>query len=300
MRQTLFLVVLGTITISAQQNTSSSAKQTKLLTEINQKLESQQLTIKQQTAQLIRISEKTKTQDSKIDSLQSLVTEHTKNIQTIADDLGSRIQRTEISAKNSISKLDRDVNKNRLYWIIATLATLLLGGLLYWLLGRRIATSKTDVETQIKNTKKTIEEESINLDSKLIEVLESQLKIKNEEKPTSVTTSSMEVDHSLALKVADEIVRIQKNLQQMEPTTKGLKQLSASVKRIQDNFASNGYEVVEMLGKEYNEGMKVIANFIPSDNIETGKQIITRIIKPQVNFKNEMIQSSQIEVSVGE
>lgn len=86
----------------------------------------------------------------------------------------------------------------------------------------------------------------------------------------------------------------------MDANTKGLKQLSASVKRIQDNFASNGYELVEMLGKEYNEGMKVIANFIPSEDIEAGKQIISRIIKPQVNYKNEMIQSAQIEVSVGE
>jgi hypothetical protein len=134
----------------------------------------------------------------------------------------------------------------------------------------------------------------------LIEVLDTQLKLKQEEKKVVSTTSTADVDHSLALKVADEIVRIHKNLQQMDVNTKGLKQLSASVKRIQDNFASNGYELVEMLGKEYNEGMKVIANFITSEDIETGKQIITRIIKPQVNYKNEMIQSAQIEVSVGE
>ncbi|HCO68944.1 MAG TPA: hypothetical protein DIT04_14465, partial [Dysgonomonas sp.] len=114
------------------------------------------------------------------------------------------------------------------------------------------------------------------------------------------TGSSNEIDHSLALKVADEIVRIQKNLNQMDSNTKGLKQLSASVKRIQDNFAANGYELVEMLGKEYNEGMKVVANFIPSEDLEKGKQIITRIIKPQVNFNGKMIQPAQIEVSVGE
>ena len=34
--------------------------------------------------------------------------------------------------------------------------------------------------------------------------------------------------------------------------------------------------------------------------METGKQIITRIIKPQVNFNGKMIQAAQIEVSVGE
>lgn len=86
----------------------------------------------------------------------------------------------------------------------------------------------------------------------------------------------------------------------MDEKTKGLKQLNSSVQRIQDNFAANGYELVEMLGKEYNEGMKVTANFTPSEDLETGKQIISRIIKPQVNFKGEMIQAAQIEVSVGE
>lgn len=246
------------------------------------------------------LSSKTENQEKKIDSLTLRTDENVKNIHSIAENLGAKIQQTENASKDSISKLDKDVSTNLLYWIIATLVTLILGGVIYWLLGKRIANSKTDVETQIKNTKTALEEESIKLDSRLVEVLESQLKLKLEEKQIIPINSNNEIDHSLTLKVADEIIRIQKNLQQMDSGTKGLKQLSASVKRIQDNFASNGYELVEMLGKEYNEGMKVIANFIPSEDLEAGKQIITRIIKPQVNYKNEMIQSAQIEVSVGE
>ena len=178
---------------------------------------------------------------------------------------------------------------------------LLVGGIGFFL-SKRIKHNQTDIEEQLKRTKKSLEEEAIKLDSKLVEVLESQLKLHQAETPAPVVASSDTAtpDHSLALKVADEIVRINKNISQMDSSVKGLKQLTASVKRIQDNFAANGYELVEMLGKEYNEGMKVVANFIPSDKIETGKQIITRIIKPQVNYKGAMIQSAQIEVSVGE
>jgi hypothetical protein len=121
--------------------------------------------------------------------------------------------------------LDKNVNTNRLYWIIGTLATLLLGGILYWLLGKRIQNSKTDVETQIKNAKKSLEEESIKLDSKLIEVLDTQLKLKQEEKQIVSANSNTEIDHSLALKVADEIVRMQKNISKMDEETKGLKPL---------------------------------------------------------------------------
>lgn len=301
MKKTILIpIILCATTLFAQEQDSLLQKQQQEINVLKQKLSSQQTVINQQKTELANLSIKSENQANQIDSLKTQTNQNIQNIQTIAEDLGTKIQQTETTAKDSISKLDKDVNQNKLYWIIATLATLLLGGIIFWLLGKRIANSKTDVETQIKNTKKSLEEESIKLDSKLVEVLESQLKLKQEEKQIDLSNSNNEIDHSLALKVADEIIRIQKNLQQMDSETRGLKQLSASVKRIQDNFASNGYELVEMLGKEYNEGMKVIANFIPSEDLETGKQIITRIIKPQVNFKGQMIQSAQIEVSVGE
>jgi len=301
MKKTLFIsIFLCAASIFAQEQNTELQKQQQEITVLKQELNNQQSVINEQKTALANLSAKSENLTKQVDSLKSETKNNAQNIQTIANDLGTKIEQTETAANDSISKLGKDVGKNRLYWIIATLATLLLGGIVYWLLGKRIRNSKTDVETQIKNTKTALEEESIKLDSKLVEVLETQLKLKQEEKQTVSTNTNKEIDHSLALKVADEIIRIQKNLQQMDANTKGLKQLSASVKRIQDNFASNSYELVEMLGKEYNEGMKVTANFISSEEIETGKQIITRIIKPQVNFKNKMIQSAQIEVSVGE
>lgn len=117
---------------------------------------------------------------------------------------------------------------------------------------------------------------------------------------TPVTINSQgiaSVDHSLALKVADEIVRIELNLSRMDSSIKGYKQLAKAVQRIKDNFQANGYEIVDMLGKPYNDGMKVIANFVSDENIEQGKQIITGVIKPQINYNGKMIQSAQITVS---
>lgn len=229
-----------------------------------------------------------------------------------SSELNSKIQTADTSAKEGFAKMDKNISSSRIFWIIGLLATALLGYLLYTLLGKKINTSsstweqklKSDrsaLEIQIQNTKKSLEEESVKLDSKLVELLETQQKLANQNPAaSSASASNAEPDHSFALKVADEIVRIQKNIQQMDASTKGLKQLSASVKRIQENFISQGYEVVDMLGNEYNDGMKVIANFVSTDDLPTGKQVITRIIKPQVNFQNEMIQAAQIEVSVGE
>lgn len=232
-----------------------------------------------------------------IDSLGLLIKTNSQNIITNSTELGTKIQETGQNANSKIALLDTNIERNRLYWIIATLVTLLLGGIIYWLLGKRIDTSKTDVETQIRNTKASLEEESVKLDNKLVEVLETQLKIQQEASTLQPTLSNEKADHSLALKVADEIIRIQKNLSRMDESTKGLKQLNSSVQRIQDNFASNGYELVDMLGKEYNEGMKATVNFVQDENFEAGKRVITRIIKPQVNFKGTMIQTAQIEVT---
>ena len=264
---------------------------------LTKKLNSQNYTIGKQSQSISVLQEQNTSLNASIDSLSQLIRTNSQNIVTNSQELGTKIQEMEQQAESKISELGGDVEKNRLYWIIATLVTLLLGGLVYWLLGKRIKSSKTDVETQIRNTKASLEEESVKLDNKLVEVLETQLKLQQEAAKSQPVASNEKADHSLALKVADEIIRIQKNLGRMDESTKGLKQLNSSVQRIQDNFASNGYELVDMLGKEYNEGMKATVNFVQDEDFEAGKRIITRIIKPQVNFKGTMIQTAQIEVT---
>lgn len=294
----LIPILLCTTTLFAQDKNPELQKQQQEIVSLNQKLNNQQVIIGQQKTELTKLSAKTENQEKQIDSLKTATSQNAQNIQTIANDLGTKIQQTESSAKDSISRLDKDVSTNRLYWIIATLATLLLGGILYWLLGKRIATSKTDVETQIKNTKKSLEEESIKLDSKLIEVLDTQLKLKQEEKQTVSASPNTEIDHTLALKVADEIVRMQKNISKMDEETKGLKPLVKGIERIQANFASNGYEMVNLLNKDYDERMNIdVINFITDENLTEGRKIITSVIKPQVNYSGVLIQRAQVDVS---
>lgn len=299
MKKTILIPILFcATTIFAQEQKTELQKHQQEIVSLNQKLNNQQALIGQQKSELAKLSATNENQQKQIDSLETATRQNIQNIQKIADDLGTKIQQTETTAKDSISKLDKDVNTNRLYWIIATLATLLLGGVLYWLLGKRIATSKTDVETQIKNTKKTLEEESIKLDSKLVEVLDTQLKLKQEEKQVLSANSTNEIDHSLALKVADEIVRMQKNISKMDDETKGLKPLVKGIERIQANFASNGYEMINLLNKDYDERMNIdVINFITDENLTEGRKIITSVIKPQVNYNGVLIQRAQVDVS---
>lgn len=159
---------------------------------------------------------------------------------------------------------------------------------------RKAQSSLEEAQENIRKAQEKMQEETIQLDNKLIEVLSKQ----SVSAPT--TTDDGEMDHSLTLKVADEIVKIEMNLSRMDESIKGYKQLSRGVQRIKDNFKANDYEIVDMLGKPYQAGMKAAVTFVTDDTLEPGQQIISRIIKPQVNYKQVMIQAAQIEVSQAE
>ncbi len=299
MKKTLLIPILFcATTLFAQEQNTELQKQQQEIFVLKQKLNNQQSVINQQKTELENLSSKTANQEKQIDSLKTETGQNVENIKSIADDLGTKIQETETSAKDSIAKLDQDVSKNRLYWIIATLATLLLGGVIYWLLGKRIANSKTDVETQIKNTKTALEEESIKLDSKLVEVLESQLKLKQEEK--APTKEADEKDHSLVLKVADEVTRILMNLEVMDKEIRGYKHLKKYSESILDNLKAYGYEIPVLMGQPYSQGLNMVATLEFDENIEQGKQVIKRIIKPQVNYNHKMIQAAKVIVAFNE
>lgn len=220
---------------------------------------------------------------------------------SINKSFNKQLESTEASTKERLSQIQGEFSQHQIYWLAAFCIVIILSLTIYYLLIRRIQKSKLSVEDKIANTRKLLEEEAVKLDGKLVELLETQLKIIDDERQQSISgLQNEEADHSLALKVADEVTRIQNNLGRMDSNIKGLKQLSGAVKRIQDNFAAKGYEIVDMLGNNYNDGLKITPSFMPSDELEAGQQIITRIIKPQVNFEGVMIQSAQVEVSVGE
>jgi len=236
-------------------------------------------------------------QERIIDSLNNLIKNNSQNITTNSNQLGTEILKVTSERNTQITALDDTIGKNRLYWILGSLGTLLLGGLMYLFLGKRIKSSKTDVETQIRNTKQSLEEESVKLNTKLVEILETQLKVNQEE---TKGQADEEKDHSLVLKVADEVTKIQMNLELMDKNIRGYKHLKKYSQSILDNLSAYGYEIPSLIGKEYNSGMNMVATLEFDDSIEDGKQIIKRIIKPQVNFSKKMIQAAKVIVAFNE
>lgn len=235
-----------------------------------------------------------------IDSLKNQTQINSNAITQTASELGVKISATETNANQKITEVDKSLSKNSLYGIIGVLSAILLSGLLYWLLSKRQKTDKTEVVEQLQKTKSSIEESLVKEFGKQTNLIESELQLMAQQKVDSPTSANAEPDHSLALKVASEINLIERNINLMDKGTKGLKQLERSVGKLKDNLSANGYEMPELLGKQYHQGMKVIVtSSISDENLEKGSEIITKVLIPQVNFNDKMIQTAQIEVSVG-
>ena len=108
-----------------------------------------------------------------------------------------------------------------------------------------------------------------------------------------------EPDHKLPLCVASEINRMRIRLEKMEENDIKVRPLSKALERLEEELEKSGYEIVDLKDKVYNDQMTVEAQFIHDESLDEGKQIITRIITPQVLFSGKLVQIPEIEVSIG-
>ena len=237
-----------------------------------------------------------KSQDGVIDSLRSAIEQNARNIKTTADEIGLKIDETNSTLG---SKADSSDVKSKTIWggiILILLA--ILGAIVYYLLHKRINKGNADVNALMEKSDKLNEQILNQFSLEMAEMQKISASLAALEKPSGKQGGvSSEPDHSLIKTLADRITFMEMTLFKMDPKVRGYKQLSKSISQMKDNLLANGYELVDMLGKPYNDGMKVTANFIEDEDLEQGTQIITGIIKPQINFNGKMIQSAQITVS---
>lgn len=223
-----------------------------------------------------------------MDSLAKVVATNSENIQATADELGVRIQSTD----NAVTK-NAESLKSKTIWGIVAFILAILASLVVWFLHKK---GQKNSDDKIALLKKQADELNEKIVGQFSDEMNELQKI-GEVLKNAGANASAEPDHSLVKTLADRITFMEMTLYRMDSSVKGHKQLSKSIAQMKDNLLANGYEIVNMLDKEYDEGMKVTANFIEDENIEAGKQIITSIVKPQINYKGIMIQSAQITVS---
>lgn len=233
-------------------------------------------------------------QNAEIDSLKRECTAINQRSHTLADSLNLNISTTRSEIQTSSETLSQSIAKKSQtgLWIFIVLALAI--AVVSFIFGRLIAKRGTEVATLSARADKLNEEIVNRMSSQISQMQTLANQIISSSKVIPATSAS---EQKLITTLADRITFMEMTLYKMDSSVRGHKQLSKSIKQMKDNLMANGYELVDMLGKDYHDGMKVTANFIEDESLPPGKQVITGIIKPQINYQGKMIQSAQITVS---
>lgn len=269
-------------------------KRNKVLSESIEKISNELLLNKRKIQQISTSIDELDTFKEKQIAKNDSLNQNIKSINDSLSFLNSNISDVKINTENQIEDIHFKISRNTFYWMIIIFIVIMITTILFFLMKKKLSITNKNMFDQIESTKRNLDREFIKLDSKLIEILENQISvIKNDKK------EEKEIDHSLPIQVGLEIYRMRKRIKYMPEDTKGINALKNALERLEDEFNVKGYEIIDLLNKQFNDGLTVEAKFFPSQKLKPGEQIITKIIKPQINYKGKLIHQAKIEVTEG-
>jgi predicted nucleic acid-binding Zn-ribbon protein len=252
--------------------------------------------------------------NGKISDLSNTISAQSRSIDSLCKDISKvneQIKQTSSDMKKDISDTNDNINYKEkammsaintksVYAGLIGLLALVLSVVIFIRYRRRVNQSTLDLNnidsqiTSLKNEQHRLEENIIASNDKLISAIEKQAVVVKTEDEIK------DQDHSLALAVANELTRIQQNLNFMDPTVKGVSQLKNRAKAIMTTLNSKQYDIPDLLGKVYNEGDNIIATMELNEDMKEGTNRIKRVIRPQVSYKGKLIQAAEVFVEFNE
>lgn len=233
------------------------------------------------SARIDSLEARTRTNTQQLDSTKTIIM---TNIESNRHQLEGEIKQSRIVVSE----------RTRTFMLVLGGAFLVIAFAIAFIRSKLIGQDK-ELFSSISETRKAFDEESVKLDNQLIEIAAKQLDLFQRYQPD--TKGNTEPDHSLVLKIADEITRIQQNLNHMDPSIKGYKQLSRATNAILDNLNANGYEIPSLLGVPFDDNYNMIATMEMDENLEPGTKKIKRVVKPMVKYNGVMIQAAEVYVA---
>lgn len=299
---TIFLLGLSFSTLKAEDNSKTIEY---LKTEVSNLNTQQELLHKEFKTLSSKISET----EGQISEIQTTNKKLVSNIDSLQKDYNTLVANQKADKSEIVNSIDKtneliqtteNVLSSRTLWVTCGLVILLsviIATIFAFLKKIKLGTSSIDevrkAQEALEVAQKKMQEESIKLDNQMLAIVQKQL----DAYVPSANKTKGEPDHSLVVKLADEIARIETNLSKMDKSVRGYKQLVQAKDRMINNVRANGYEIISLLGQEYNDGMQFQTRFIPDESLPEGKRIITGMIKMQVNYNGKMIQPAEIVVS---
>lgn len=303
MKNIIALVMLLTVGVCHAQIDSIYQMQQQQIETLEQENRALERDVQQLTRQLnglqmqinnlsAEFGQKIESQQMALDGISNEVNANAESIANTSTTLGERINqadgKTDVVADSLRGKTTGG--------IIMVVALLILSVLLFLLLRKRISKGDLAIE-EIDHAQKRLQEESVKLDGKMVELLEGQLKIQEAHaKSEKVSTP----DHSLVIAVANEVARIEQNLNNMDASVRGVSNLKNRAAAIIASLNSKGYEIPRLLGEPFHDGYNMDAEMELDESLPVGTQIIRRVIKPQINYEGKMIQAAKVVVAFNE
>lgn len=265
---------------------------------------------KKVTRQLKSLKETDKELKKAVSNQQSSIEELNNKLAGLKSDLAKTSELVEPSVEGDalrrretddrIEEIGRLAAVNKLVFTLLglVLAILGLGGFFY--LARKTAAlgKRSEENNGHEKLNRDIEarlDEFNARDSEFLDLLERTFSLL-QERSTMEGLASENIDHNLPLRVGDEIHRMRKRINNMPQDVKGLGALRNSLARLEEGFNEKGYEIMELVGRHYNDGMHVEARFVDDPNVPPGLEIITDVLRPQINFRDKVIQAAKVEV----
>lgn len=272
-------------------------KQVRLLkTEISTLKQNQQSS----NGKISDLSNTVSAQSRSIDSLRKDISKVNEQMKQTSSDMKKDISDTNDNINYKEKAMMSAINTKSVYAGLIGLLALVLSVVIFIIYRRRVNQSTLDLNnidsqiTSLKNEQHRLEENIIASNDKLISAIEKQAVVVKTEAEIKAQ------DHSLALAVANELTRIQQNLNFMDPTVKGVSQLKNRAKAIMTTLNSKQYDIPDLLGKVYNEGDNIIATMELNEDMKEGTNRIKRVIRPQVSYKGKLIQAAEVFVEFNE
>lgn len=272
-------------------------KQVRLLkTEISTLKQNQQSS----NGKISDLSNTVSAQSRSIDSLRKDISKVNEQMKQTSSDMKKDISDTNDNFNYKEKAMMSAINTKSVYAGLIGLLALVLSVVIFIIYRRRVNQSTlvlNNIDSQItslKNEQHRLEENIIASNDKLISAIEKQAVV------VKTQDEIKDQDHSLALAVANELTRIQQNLNFMDPTVKGVSQLKNRAKAIMTTLNSKQYDIPDLLGKVYNEGDNIIATTELNEDMKEGTNRIKRVIRPQVSYKGKLIQAAEVFVEFNE
>lgn len=106
-----------------------------------------------------------------------------------------------------------------------------------------------------------------------------------------------DIIENMVIAFADRLATLETALYALDPESEGHRKLTSLVEKLHDTINATGYEMTELIGKPYIDGMDADVKFVKDPKASSEQQIITGVTKPQIKYGTKVIQRAEIIVT---